>query len=142
MMSEFNCPMGYCHVCREVHKPWPYNEEVMEYSLSSWQEDEYIKAIEDYMTLLGEIRLAPGYFSFDLLRVYTRNEDGMLLWQTDSGCSCPEPFESFRVKDLKESNLSTFKTVFMAFYDEKEYDRYPKAVISREVTKLLKGVEV
>ncbi|MFF3312482.1 hypothetical protein [Streptomyces sp. NPDC002952] len=44
------------------------------------------------LTVLGEIDTADSY-EFCMLVVWERVEDGALFWDTDSGCSCPSPFE-------------------------------------------------
>lgn len=45
------------------------------------------------LTLLGETDLAEPDYSFDLLAVW-KGEKGYYL-ATDSGCSCPTPFENY-----------------------------------------------
>lgn len=49
---------------------------------------------------VGEIDTLGGY-EFNILAVWKRNEDGTLLWGTDSGCSCYSPFEYEGVSALK-----------------------------------------
>lgn len=44
------------------------------------------------LKILGEIDTADSY-EFTKLVVWERIEDGVLFWGTDSGCSCPSPFE-------------------------------------------------
>lgn len=39
-------------------------------------------------------------YSFNDLIIWRRKEDGKLLYQTDSGCSCPMPFENIGIDDL------------------------------------------
>jgi len=48
--------------------------------------------------LVGEIELSPPSYSFDLLAVL-KNEKGYYLG-TDSGCSCPSPWESHTTEDF------------------------------------------
>lgn len=57
---------------------------------------------EDHdLTILGEVEVA-GVYSFDKIVVWRRNSDGSLFWQTDSGCSCPSPFEDIAgVADMR-----------------------------------------
>lgn len=51
------------------------------------------------LTLVGEIELSESDYSFDILAVW-RNKEGYYLG-TDSGCSCPTPFEDYKsVEDL------------------------------------------
>lgn len=39
-------------------------------------------------------------YSFDDFVIWRRLEDGKLFYLTDSGCSCPSPFEDYGVADL------------------------------------------
>jgi len=47
---------------------------------------------------VGVIELSEPLYSFDLLAVL-RNDDGYFLG-TDSGCSCPSPWENHRAEDF------------------------------------------
>lgn len=42
-------------------------------------------------------------WSFDMVVVW-RSDDGRLFYGIDSGCSCPSPFEDWKVDDLTEFN--------------------------------------
>jgi hypothetical protein len=50
---------------------------------------------------IGEAETERDY-DFDKFVVWRRLADGMLLYATDSGCSCPSPFEDTDVNDLVE----------------------------------------
>lgn len=39
-------------------------------------------------------------YSFDDFVIWKRLEDGKLFYATDSGCSCPSPFEDTKIADL------------------------------------------
>jgi hypothetical protein len=41
-----------------------------------------------------------GPYEFDLFVVWTSGDDSNVLWGTDSGCSCPSPFEDTGINDL------------------------------------------
>lgn len=45
-----------------------------------------------------EVELSEPDYSFDILMVW-RDEDSELWYATDSGCSCPSPFEDYTSKD-------------------------------------------
>ena len=45
---------------------------------------------------VGEIEFSDENYQFDLLVVWQRKEDGAFFYGTDSGCSCPTPFEGVR----------------------------------------------
>lgn len=42
-----------------------------------------------------EVELAEADYSFNLLVVWKHKDTGDLYWATDSGCSCPSPFEDY-----------------------------------------------
>lgn len=64
---------------------------------------------EDYdLTLVGSIDWNDEPYSFDLTVVW-KDKDGNLYWASDSGCSCPSPFEDFSNKDdLNTGSLQEF----------------------------------
>lgn len=62
---------------------------------------------------IGEIDDPDACYSFDYLVVW-QHEDGRLFYGTDSGCSCPSPFED--VTSIDELTPITFDT-FGAFCD-------------------------
>lgn len=41
-----------------------------------------------------------GSWEFDTFVIFKRISDGALFWTSDSGCSCPTPFESIGIDDL------------------------------------------
>lgn len=52
------------------------------------------------LELVVEVELAEPCYSFDTLAVW-KNKDGQFYLGTDSGCSCPSPFESYNgIEDL------------------------------------------
>lgn len=50
--------------------------------------------------IVGDLNTSGLSWEFDDLRVYRRHEDGKYFYATDSGCSCPCPFESTDISDL------------------------------------------
>lgn len=50
--------------------------------------------------VVGEIDEPNLCYEFNTLRVYRRLSDRKLFYATDSGCSCPIPFEDTTVADL------------------------------------------
>lgn len=52
-------------------------------------------------------------YSYDMLVVW-RTDDGRLLMDTDSGCSCPTPFEGVEVADLPEYSESAANDIINA----------------------------
>lgn len=60
--------------------------------------DVYYQPEKFGLTLLDEIDDPQACYSFDILAVW-QHEDGRLFWASDSGCSCPSPFEDFTSLD-------------------------------------------
>lgn len=79
-------------------------EDILPLYVGSWRGE---KEIAEHLELIDDVELTEPDYSFHTLRVYMRRRDGMLLWQTDAGCSCPSPFEGTRVSDLIESTRAT-----------------------------------
>lgn len=88
-------------------------EEILDHTLSYWW-GEGKNPIDRHLTYIGEVDLSEPDYSFDLLRFYVRKHDGMVLYATDSGCSCPSPFEDTRVGDLKETTVAGVEAVARA----------------------------
>lgn len=47
----------------------------------------------------AELELTEPDYSFDILMVWKHIKTGVLYWESDSGCSCPSPFEDVRTID-------------------------------------------
>lgn len=108
-------------------------EEIQGLLLGGWSDDSQA-AISEHLDLIEDIDLAEPDYSFDLLRIYLRKSDGMLLWATDSGCSCPSPFENTTVGELRESTSATLLDTFMGEWEEEvHYSGHPAAVIRRSI---------
>lgn len=58
----------------------------------------YGSKISDKFEMIAELYLAEPNYDFDLLGIW-KAEDGYYL-STDSGCSCPSPWESHSDDDL------------------------------------------
>lgn len=44
-------------------------------------------------------------YEFDMIAVW-KHKDGRVLWATDSGCSCPSPFEDYHsIEQLRDAKL-------------------------------------
>ena len=57
---------------------------------------------EDFgLEIFEEINDDNASYSFDDFVIWRRKEDGRLLFASDSGCSCPAPFEDVSVSDLQ-----------------------------------------
>ena len=60
------------------------------------------------LTIVDEVDGADSY-EFDMIVVWQRTEDERLFWASDSGCSCPSPFENYNdVDSLEPLNRHTY----------------------------------
>ena len=64
---------------------------------------------EDHgLKVMWQIEKEPEY-DFDMTIVWKRISDGALFWASDSGCSCPSPFEDYSgIGDLTPLTQATF----------------------------------
>ena len=76
-----------------------------------------------------------GGYDFDLVVVWRRIEDRTLWWAWDSGCSCPSPFESHGIDNLKkltdvfdQAFLEAGNDVFNKGWDTDDYEPKDKAL--------------
>lgn len=67
----------------------------------SWDRNVYSHPEKLGLTMIGEIDWAEESWSFDLTVVW-RDETGQLFTASDSGCSCPAPFEDIASVDELE----------------------------------------
>lgn len=54
---------------------------------------------------VGEIEWSEPCYDFELTAVW-KDKDGKLYWASDSGCSCPSPFEDFNT--IESLDTGTF----------------------------------
>lgn len=59
--------------------------------------------VSEHLTFVGTIDLDDEPYQFHDLILFVRKADGVVMYATDSGCSCPSPFEDTQVKDLIET---------------------------------------
>lgn len=64
-----------------------------------WSWDTESTTVPDYEEI-GEVEWSDEAYQFDLTRVYRQISTGDLFYATDSGCSCPSPFEDTEDTDL------------------------------------------
>lgn len=65
------------------------------------------------LELVADMDLRDGPYEFDIVAVWRDLETGGLYYGTDSGCSCPVPFEGLSKSDLVSLNANNF----MSFRD-------------------------
>lgn len=62
------------------------------------------------LVLVGEVDPREAY-QFDTVAVWKSKTTGKLVWDADSGCSCPTPFDNFDPKPLPETWADFERTV-------------------------------
>lgn len=84
--------------------------------------------ISDKFEMIVEVELSEPDYSFDLLGIW-KTEDGYYL-STDSGCSCPSPWESHTDDDLTgpltaeqaiEEATSLWSSAYGGGYDPEQF---------------------
>lgn len=88
---------------------------------------------------VGEISWHAEAYSFDLTVVW-RDKSGTLYWASDSGCSCPSPFESHHLGNLETGtvyDLHEYLANRVLEYDEYDQERLTVKVVNllEQVTK-------
>lgn len=68
------------------------------------------------LSLLYSIDTA-GSYEFDMIAIWEKLDDNTIWWDTDSGCSCPVPFENER-HDLKEITTDTYYNFKLALENQ------------------------
>lgn len=68
------------------------------------------------LEIFAEVEKEPDY-DFDKFVMWRSVADGALLYATDSGCSCPSPFESFSELDLTLVNRDNFSEFARALWE-------------------------
>lgn len=83
---------------------------------SYWDSNVYYNPESFGLEVVGSIQEEPDY-DFHILSVWRHTETGVMYWATDSGCSCPTPFEDYNTLE----DLNRLKTV-------REYSAFKRAV--------------
>lgn len=74
----------------------------------------YYSPEEFGLTMVGSFDYRNGSWEFDILALW-KDAAGTLYWASDSGCSCPTPFETFQ--DLDQFETGTLNE-FQAWAEE------------------------
>ena len=101
----------------------PYHV-IADYALGGyWGDEDRAAQIAEHLTHVADIALDDESYSFWDLTVYVRPVDGAVLYATDSGCSCPMPFEDTKVSDLSETTLDNFANIVREIVGDAGYGR-------------------
>lgn len=85
--------------------------------------------VSEHLVKIGEVDLAEPDYSFNLIGFWVRKHDGMIMYTTDSGCSCPMPFEDTKVGELSETTLDKVLDVARANAYSDEYGYHSSVVV-------------
>ncbi|MFE6493402.1 hypothetical protein [Streptomyces sp. NPDC057748] len=105
-------------------------------------EDVYSSPEKFGLTTVGTLS-ADLYYEFSMLVVWRRTEDGVLFWGTDSGCSCPSPFEGCTsVNELRRvDDVSEFVREARLWVSGQDIERDDVERLIRKVRRLVKKTE-
>lgn len=93
-------------------------EDILDYGVGGWGAYEHQDEISKYLSERIDIDLAEPYYSFDYVSFWVRKDTGQILYSTDSGCSCPTPYEETKVSELKEISFSGIPALLDRLADE------------------------
>lgn len=110
----------------------------------SYDENIYYSPEKYGLSIVGTIDLSEPDYSFDMLVVW-KSEQGQFWVGTDSGCSCPSPFEE--INDVNEldgpyerGGLKSRLGFIIEGASQDRYSSVPLATLKKEVTDLLRKV--
>lgn len=102
----------------------------------SWDDNPYYNPEKHELEKVAEADLSEPNYSFDIL-VAWRDEKGYYLG-TDSGCSCPTPFEDYigrqdmtgplTAEQAREESISLKKNSYDPEYDNEAFDKFLEAI--------------
>ena len=59
-----------------------------------------------------------GSYEFDMFVIWKKKDDGRLFYATDSGCSCPTPFENcYEIDEITNETLYNFEQALQNHYN-------------------------
>lgn len=113
-------------------------EDVLDHTLDHTQYAINANPLVEHLTKIGEVDLSVADYSFDLLAFWVRKRDGQLLYATDSGCSCPMPFDNIKVRELRETTLDTVLDVARReAHGPDGYETVPQVEVVQKVRDLI-----
>lgn len=102
-----------------------------------WTKNVYYNPEDHGLTVVGTAELAESNYSFDLVGIW-KGEKGYYL-ATDSGCSCPSPFEDYNgiddltgpltAEEAREEATSLWKGAYAGGYDPHSFEEFMALVV-------------
>lgn len=96
----------------------------------SWDDNVFYHPEKFGLTQVGMLTDPDACYSFNDLVVW-QHEDGSLYWATDSGCSCPVPFDDYSSVD-KLDKIETNNDLFRFFEGVDAHCSYSEEYIGEE----------
>jgi hypothetical protein len=80
------------------------------------------------LTKVLEHDFSDGCYQFDITAVFTKDDEpGKFYWASDSGCSCPSPFEGHTsIESLESGDFKQVRDMLTGRFDEQHYGTYVK----------------
>ncbi|MFM2393156.1 MAG: hypothetical protein RLZZ546_1138 [Bacteroidota bacterium] len=101
-----------------------------------FSENPYYSPEKCGLQILDSINTA-GSYEYDMFVVWVKLDDNSIWWATDSGCSCPVPFEVGR-HDLHEITEETYYNFDLALKNHKNLKPQDYFMILNAVRRHLK----
>lgn len=86
----------------------------------SWDSNMYYSPASYGLRILTEVNDPWAAWSFNMLVVWVNDETGAVYYGSDSGCSCPSPFESFALNSPRLARVDGTQSSwddFVAYVD-------------------------
>lgn len=97
-----------------------------------WDSNPYYNPEKFDLTPIAELEMYEPNYSFDTVVVWKHNENGLLYWAHDSGCSCPSPFEEYTSLEQLSVLVSTDYDMLRRYVSE-SYDAAARQSFLRKV---------
>lgn len=80
------------------------------------------------LTKVAELDFSSGSYEFDITAVFTKDDEpGKFYWASDSGCSCPSPFENFTsIESLQSGGFKQIRDELTRRFDAENWGPYVK----------------
>lgn len=77
---------------------------------------------------VAELDFSSGCYEFDITAVWVlKDAPGKFYWASDSGCSCPSPFESYyEIEQFDSGGFKEVRDALNAKFDDKSWGMYVK----------------
>lgn len=77
---------------------------------------------------VAELDFSSGSYEFDITAVWVKKDaPGKFYWASDSGCSCPSPFEDFHeIEQFESGGFKEARNALISRFDSENYGPYVK----------------